>query len=124
MYDELVEIDSIKGMTMKRVEEFGDKVVFMTNDDRHFELKHVQDCCESVYLEDLCGDVNDLVGYPLVECHESSTKQEGSAVDGENSRTWSFYRFSTVKGTVTVRFMGESNGYYSESADLFEIKEG
>ena len=76
---------------------------------------HSQDCCENVRLEDITGDLTDLVGYPLLQAElvtECSTNGEW----GE-SVTWSFYKFATVKGSVTVRWLGESNGYYSETVD-------
>ena len=79
---------------------------------------HSQDCCESVAIEDVCGDWNDILGEQLTECREATNVEAPDRkVDSYESITWTFYIFSSVKGSVTVRWLGESNGYYSESVD-------
>jgi hypothetical protein len=67
-----------------------------------------------------------------VRCHRPTKEQAPGVVAEEvsnyereappdaDSYTWTFYRFATVKGTVTVRWLGESNGYYSESVSFRE----
>ena len=78
---------------------------------------HEQDCCESVYIEDIEGDLKNLIGTPLVMAetyyHEADTDA--------GSETYTYYTFATVKGRVVIRWYGESNGYYSESVDMTTI---
>ena len=88
------------------------------NATERFVFFHAQDCCESVSIEDVCGDLEDLVGEPLLLAEEVSGATEPD-VEHSESYTYTFYKFATRKGYVDVRWLGESNGYYSESVDLF-----
>ena len=113
-------IISIEGMTKN-----SEEVIFNLQDGRKFRLYHSQDCCESVSLEDVCGDVVDLINSPITDSSEVSSKFEADYATYTNGMTWTFYRFSTTKGTVILRWYGTSNmDYYSESVDFEEIKNG
>lgn len=84
---------------------------------------HEQDCCESVYVAEVIGDVSDLVGEVLLSFSEDESNDFTSPLsDGFRSYTWTFYTFRTIKGTVTVRWLGSSNGYYSENVDCMVVE--
>jgi hypothetical protein len=78
---------------------------------------HQQDCCETVRINDIVGDLQDLVGEPLLVAEEVKGATEPDEEHYE-SYTYTFYKFATRKGYVDVRWLGESNGYYSEGVDL------
>ena len=96
------------------------EMTFVTADGQRFMFAHMQDCCESVSIEDICGNLQNLVGSPLLQAEEVSgvTPVEFDEMEHE-SVTWTFYKFATRKGYVDVRWLGESNSYYSEGVDLF-----
>lgn len=93
------------------------EVHFIRGDGRRYVMGHDQDCCERVDLVELVGDLDDLVGQPILDAYEES--KEAEAPDADESGTWTFYRIATIKGTVTLRWLGQSNGYYSESVDVW-----
>lgn len=99
--------------------QYASMVLFVFSDKTFILFYHDQDCCESVSVEEAVGDVNDLIGSPLLVAEEAShglTDEECAKV-GEESATWTFYRFATNKGDLTIRWMGSSNGYYGEGVD-------
>ena len=105
-------------LKIRKPEPADDELTFIFTDGTMVKFCHQQDCCERVYIEDVCGDLGDLVGVPLILAEEvvSHDPPEGSPRDYHpDSETWTFYKFSTIKGSVTIRWFGESNGYYSES---------
>jgi hypothetical protein len=97
--------------------------MILTSNDykKKFVFEHSQDCCESVEIIDICGELNDLIGSPIVEACEVTRLADPMEI-ASDSGTWTFYRFSTSKGTVTIRWLGTSNGYYSESVSYKVIE--
>ena len=111
-------IEDMVGKVFTSVRNEGTELVFQ-NATESFVFFHQQDCCENVSIEDVCGELQDLVGEPLLlaEEVEGMTPVEFDETEHE-SVTWTFYKFATRKGYVDVRWMGESNGYYSEGVSL------
>lgn len=131
MEKEFVDFKELKGKILTRIlglEKDNGVVYFYTSDGDIYKMYHEQDCCESVSIEDVCGDVEDLIDAPilLAECVCSDENPEDSSesiLEYQDSFTWTFYKLSTMKGDVTIRWYGTSNGYYSESVDFVKIKE-
>jgi hypothetical protein len=112
-YGNFAEMSDLVGKTFVKVKSDDDSVRFYLADG-YYELKHCQNCCENVYLADICGDISDMENTQILFAEESS-----SSSDSEYGITrWTFYNIRTNKGTTTLRFYGESNGYYSVGVDL------
>lgn len=110
-------------------------------------MYHDQACCENVRLEDVIGDLQDLLNSPVILAEERSFSSEsngtmlpnksvadaevkslatitnpGPLEDGVDSYTWTFYEIATNKGSITLRWYGESNGHYSESVEIEAVE--
>lgn len=118
--------ENLKGKTLRKVSNLvvgKEEVVFECDDNTKYRMYYEQDCCASCTVEDICGDVSDLIGTEilLAEKVTSDENPEGVKRDYQDSFTWTFYKLSTIKGTVTIRWYGESNGYYSESVTFDRV---
>jgi len=99
----------------------GDEVMrFVDADGRGVRFYHEQSCCENVLIEDVCGDIADLIGSPILLA-EAVSNMNGPELPDADSYTWTFYKFATIKGSVTVRWLGTSNGYYGEDVAVEEL---
>lgn len=101
------------------------QIIFTLADGRRFQLYHEQDCCETVNLEDVCGDIADLIGAPLALAECVSNADPPSDIEAkryEDCPEWTFYKLVTNNGAVTLRWYGDSNGYYSTAVTFAELK--
>jgi len=147
-YDE-VPFEQLKGKTISEMTGCwvgSEEIEFYTKDGQHFRLTYHQECCASCSVEEIVGDVRDLIGSPILLAEDVSSKEPDEATLAERrseyekygknyhyttfdhflssqyeSETWCFYKLSTIKGSVTIRWYGSSNGCYSESA-TFEVE--
>ena len=96
-----------------------DAILFYQGKNLVYALSHWQDCCENVYIESIVGSLKDLQNTPILLAEEVSSEKSNTP---DGSATWTFYKFGTIKGYIDIRFLGESNGYYSEEASIIDCQ--
>jgi hypothetical protein len=117
-----MDVSELIGKTITKIDQDGnERLTFHTNDGS-YAMFHISDCCESVYIEDIIGNLEDLIGTTIYMAEEVISGENPPDKDYESeSFTWTFYKFGTVKGYVTIRWYGSSNGYYSESVTFEKL---
>jgi hypothetical protein len=137
-----VDISELLGKIVTEVrKEKNFEIEFICSDGTSYLMTHIQDCCESVVIDDINGDLEDLVSQPGLKAKPITMAEEVSSEDFEQawlkemrqkdedfgcweSWTWTFYKLATLNGYVTIRWYGQSNGYYSESVDILKKNQG
>lgn len=117
---EFVSFDKLLGKVFKNITVNGDIVIFVCEDDTVYFLYHPQSCCENVYLADVVGDFQQLIGNPVLLAEEV-INEDDETMDGGDFTKFTFYKLATIKGYVDLRWIGTSNGYYSTTVSLKEL---
>lgn len=127
-----IEVSELLGKTITKIDKIdNDALIFYCDNGLKYKMFHDQDCCESVEIVDINGDLEDLIGTPILKAEQVSNFEPSSPEDIEKTKevnewgscTWTFYKFATKNGYVDIRWFGESNGYYSESVDFIYANE-
>lgn len=121
--DYIVNIESFLGKTFSNVEQIGEtKINFETIDGEKYSMYHQEDCSEWVSIDDINGDLKDLIGSPILQAKKATNSKDimGAEEKIDDSFTWTFYKLATIKGYVVIRWLGSSNGYYSEEVTIFK----
>lgn len=124
-YNENIEMKGLVGKVIKEIrglEKGSGEVWISTECGQEYLFFHEQDCCETVTLNDFDGDPDDLVGALIVSAEEvSNLDNDEKPSEYSESWTWTFYKIETNKGGLWMRWLGESNGYYSERVSLILV---
>jgi hypothetical protein len=114
-------IEQLLGKTLADVKVDDFEIFFETTDGERYKMYHEQDCCESVSVEDIAGDIKSLIGNPIVVAEERTNSSDPGKDNYDDCYLWTFYELATVKGSVTIRWYGTSNGYYSVAVDFRKV---
>lgn len=110
-------IENLLGKVVEEIVYTETEITFHVQGGGTLHMYHDQDCCETVRVEDVVGDLTDLIGSPILLAEEVVGETPNDYEFGwtPESYTWTFYKLATIKGYVDIRWLGVSNGYYSES---------
>jgi len=92
-------------------------ILFKVSDTEIYQMYHWHECCENVYINDINGDIADLIGSEILHFEERKNCRD---IDS-GSETWTFYDIQTKAGSVNIKWHGESNGFYSESVSFVKL---
>lgn len=78
---------------------------FVCEDDTVFFLYHPQSCCENVYLAEVVGNFQQLIGNPILLAKEAVNEQDKTA-DGGISQSLPSISWLLLKATLIFIGLG------------------
>jgi hypothetical protein len=96
--------------------------IITTSDGSIYTLTHIQDCCEHVRVYGSVGNIDNVLDAEVIAAEDTNPMDNPNAPDYKawDSATWTQFRIVTNKGTFEIWWLGESNGYYSESVSVIK----
>lgn len=113
-------LQEIIGKTIVEVsgmEQDSTEIIFTLDNGVKWKMYHDQECCENVWLEDINGNIENILNSEILRFDEKTENN----LNAYESGTYTFYTIATIKGYVDLRWNGESNGYYSERVDFEKL---
>lgn len=121
MRDIVKEVEGRTIADIKGLEQHSDEVRLVLDDGRELIFYHCPDCCEMVSLADFEDD--GIIGGAIFDIEEVIDASETDKPrEYAESWTWCFYKVETTNGGLWMRWLGESNGYYSEQVEVLIIE--
>lgn len=118
-----VEFSELLGKTLIHIHVTAYDIKFTCSDGSVYKMYHDQSCCEQVYIESIDGDIQRLLGQPILRAEVVTNEYYTPPENRSNElNLWTFYKLATNLDSVTIRWFGSSNGYYSVSVDFKRIK--
>lgn len=127
---QIMRISILRGKTLTDVRLGPNKqsILFTCENGNTYLMHHYQDCCEEVFVHDIAGELSDLIGAPLLmaEMVHSKSKTPGGREKPNTDETfaWTFYKFATIKGYVTICWYGSTSSSYSIKVEFESIWKG
>lgn len=117
-----VNVKVLEGEILTNIDIDEDKrqMLLTTKSGRVFRFHHKQDCCEDVKIVGLDENFTTLQGKVINEVKEEVVEEEN--MEDYEHRTKTNFIFKTDENTAICRWVGISNGYYSETVDIDELE--
>lgn len=101
----------------RRVQQYIDEgAVIFKNENETVFFTHDQSCCECVRFESSDIPLEEMQGHKILSAKCRTVLRETE--DGDNRDTWYIFDVEGV-GTATMRWTGQSNGWYSTAVDIY-----
>lgn len=78
---------------------------------------HIFSCCEDVYISEINGEIEDLIGKTVVMSEERTKGFEGKEYEENDHTEWTFYEIRTTGGDLQIAWKGVSD-YYSLEVEV------
>lgn len=95
--------------------QYKEYIKFFDIHGNYYIFYHDIQCCEQVYIDDICGDLNDLLFTEILKSEMVSSEMSEDDLNKKEAYNdwgeWYFYKLDTIKGSVTLRWCGISINY-------------